>query len=162
MSPVRPLRFPVAADSRWRPSTPRSCSGSIRVDTQDLHYDQRQERPRRRPRRLLPVADDRLLSHGDATRTGRCPVCMSFVAGSPPTFLSFSRSRGNDLSTPVPEYDFPGLKPVIAGAYAPLGGRRPWRPVSRGGETRSTHISALEFCSLDDLMAHAIDRPATK
>lgn len=26
-------------------------------------------------------------------------------------FLAFSRSRGNDLSTPAPEFDFPGLKP---------------------------------------------------
>ena len=26
-------------------------------------------------------------------------------------FLEFQRSMGNDLSTPVPEYDFPGLKP---------------------------------------------------
>jgi len=26
-------------------------------------------------------------------------------------FLEYSRFRGNDLSTPVPEYDFPGLKP---------------------------------------------------
>jgi uncharacterized protein len=26
-------------------------------------------------------------------------------------FLTFSRMRGNDLSTPRPEYDFPGLKP---------------------------------------------------
>ena len=26
-------------------------------------------------------------------------------------FLEFSRFRGNDLSTPVPEYGFPGLKP---------------------------------------------------
>jgi uncharacterized protein (DUF2237 family) len=25
-------------------------------------------------------------------------------------FLSFSRSRGNDLSTPRPEFDFPGLR----------------------------------------------------
>jgi uncharacterized protein len=26
-------------------------------------------------------------------------------------FLEFSASRGNDLSTPIPEYGFPGLKP---------------------------------------------------
>ena len=26
-------------------------------------------------------------------------------------FLKFSANRGNDLSTPIPEYGFPGLKP---------------------------------------------------
>src|ERR1700722_16377375 len=26
-------------------------------------------------------------------------------------FLEFSKSRGNDLSTPMPEFGFPGLKP---------------------------------------------------
>jgi len=26
-------------------------------------------------------------------------------------FLEFSKSKGNDLSTPIPEYQFPGLKP---------------------------------------------------
>ena len=30
-------------------------------------------------------------------------------------FLAFSRNRGNDLSTPVPEYEFPGLKPGGSG-----------------------------------------------
>ena len=26
-------------------------------------------------------------------------------------FLAYSKSAGNDLSTPIPEYEFPGLKP---------------------------------------------------
>ena len=26
-------------------------------------------------------------------------------------FLVFSKSRGNDLTTPLPQYDFPGLQP---------------------------------------------------
>ena len=39
-------------------------------------------------------------------------------------FLDFSREHGNDLSTPVPEHDFPGLVRAIAGASAsPAGGR---------------------------------------
>ena len=33
-------------------------------------------------------------------------------------FLEFSAQAGNDLSTPVPEYQFRGLKQVIVGAYA--------------------------------------------
>ena len=34
-------------------------------------------------------------------------VCAVMTAD----FLAFSRSRGNDLSTPVPESGFPGLRP---------------------------------------------------
>ena len=34
-------------------------------------------------------------------------LCAEMTAG----FLEFSRGRGNDLSTPRPEFDFPGLKP---------------------------------------------------
>ena len=34
-------------------------------------------------------------------------VCVVLTA----EFLVFSRSRGNDLSTPMPQYGFPGLKP---------------------------------------------------
>ena len=50
-------------------------------------------------------------------RDGRCntgredvgshTVCAVITA----TFLDFSKSRGNDLSTPAPEFGFPGLKP---------------------------------------------------
>src|ERR1700744_1503419 len=39
--------------------------------------------------------------------TGSHTVCVVMTEG----FLEFSRSRGNDLSRPVPEYGFPGLKP---------------------------------------------------
>jgi uncharacterized protein len=38
---------------------------------------------------------------------GSHTVCAEMTAA----FLEFSRSRGNDLSTPVPAYDFPGLNP---------------------------------------------------
>lgn len=34
-------------------------------------------------------------------------VCAIMTA----EFLEFSKSKGNDLSTPVPQYNFPGLKP---------------------------------------------------
>ena len=37
---------------------------------------------------------------------GRHLVCAEVTDA----FLAFSRSRGNDLSTPRPEYEFPGLK----------------------------------------------------
>ena len=39
--------------------------------------------------------------------TGSHTVCAEMTA----EFLAFSKARGNDLTTPMPEYDFPGLKP---------------------------------------------------
>ncbi len=38
---------------------------------------------------------------------GSHTVCAEVTAA----FLEFSRSRGNDLTTPIPAYEFPGLKP---------------------------------------------------
>lgn len=37
---------------------------------------------------------------------GTHTVCVSLTT----EFLEFSKSRGNDLMTPIPQYDFPGLK----------------------------------------------------
>ncbi len=73
-------------------------------------------------------------------------------------FLAFSRAAGNDLSAPVPEYRFPGLKPgdrwclcVQRWVEALNAGVAP--PVFLSG----THISTLEFVDMDDLIAHALD-----
>jgi uncharacterized protein len=51
---------------------------------------------------------------------GSHTVCAVMTA----EFLAFSKSRGNDLSTPMPAFGFPGLKPGDRGACAPLVGRR--------------------------------------
>lgn len=80
-------------------------------------------------------------------------VCAEMTA----EFLEFSRARGNDLSTPVPAYDFPGLNP---GDRWCLCAQR-WQEALEAGQPprvalESTHISALEFCDLADLKAHAI------
>jgi hypothetical protein len=45
--------------------------------------------------------------HTSAEDRGSHTVCAVVTA----EFLAFSRQRGNDLSTPMPEYGFPGLKP---------------------------------------------------
>ncbi|HMO27536.1 MAG TPA: DUF2237 domain-containing protein [Tepidisphaeraceae bacterium] len=71
-------------------------------------------------------------------------------------FLQFSRQVGNDLSTPA--HRFPGLK---SGDRWCLCVTR-WREALEAGVAphvvlRATHISALEFVTLDDLRAHAID-----
>ncbi len=72
-------------------------------------------------------------------------------------FLEFSRSRGNDLSTPRPEFGFPGLK---AGDQWCLCAAR-WREAFQAGcaprvVLEATHEAALEYVTLDQLRAHAL------
>lgn len=72
-------------------------------------------------------------------------------------FLAFSREAGNDLSTPMPEYDFPGLKP---GDQWCLCVTR-WQQALEAGKAprvrlEATHLSALEFVDLEDLREHAV------
>lgn len=73
-------------------------------------------------------------------------------------FLRFSQRRGNDLSTPLPAYQFPGLKP---GDRWCLCADR-WQEALDAGMAppvvlAATHVAALEFVDLADLEAHAID-----
>lgn len=73
-------------------------------------------------------------------------------------FLAFSRARGNDLSTPRPEFGFPGLK---TGDRWCLCAAR-WQEAFEAGEAprvvlAATHAATLSVCSLDDLKAHAVD-----
>lgn len=72
-------------------------------------------------------------------------------------FLSFSKSRGNDLSTPNPEFLFPGLSP---GDRWCLCAAR-WREAAEAGVAppvilESTHARALEVIALADLEYHAL------
>ncbi len=83
---------------------------------------------------------------------GSHTVCVVLTAA----FLAFSKSRGNDLSTPRPEWGFPGLKPgdrwcLCAPRFAEAleAGMAP--QVVLG----ATHERALEFVTLEDLRAHA-------
>jgi uncharacterized protein (DUF2237 family) len=73
-------------------------------------------------------------------------------------FLQFSKSRGNDLSTPMPDYNFPGLK---EGDRWCLCAPR-WREALEAGRAphvvlRASHEGALQYCSLADLKKHAVD-----
>lgn len=92
-------------------------------------------------------------------RTGAGDVGMHVVcAQMTDEFLQFSQERGNDLLTPVPEYNFPGLK---AGDCWCLCATR-WQEAADADmappvKLASTHISALEFVSVKDLQAHALD-----
>src|SRR6185436_17404623 len=72
-------------------------------------------------------------------------------------FLAFSRLAGNDLSTPAPEFDFPGLNPGDRWCLCVTR----WQQAFEAGQApgvvlEATHISALEFVSLEDLQAHAV------
>lgn len=72
-------------------------------------------------------------------------------------FLTFTRSQGNDLSTPVEQFNFPGLKP---GDRWCLCASR-WQDALNAGIAppvilSATHATALEYVSLDDLKQHAL------
>jgi hypothetical protein len=72
-------------------------------------------------------------------------------------FLSYTRALGNDLSTPVPAYNFPGLKP---GDRWCLCASR-WQQAFDDGvaprvNLAATHMGALKTVKLGDLKDHAI------
>jgi len=73
-------------------------------------------------------------------------------------FLEFSQSRGNDLSTPHPEFGFPGLLPGDRWCLCAL---RWVESLEAGCAPRlvlaATHGSMLEFATLEVLKAHAAD-----
>ncbi|MCG8561905.1 MAG: DUF2237 domain-containing protein [Hyphomicrobiales bacterium] len=73
-------------------------------------------------------------------------------------FLLFSRSRGNDLSTPLPEFGFPGLEP---GDRWCLCAAR-WQEALEAGMAprvilAATHEATLEIVAFEDLKRLAID-----
>jgi uncharacterized protein (DUF2237 family) len=95
-------------------------------------------------------------------RTGRCDtgpgdvglhlVCARMTA----EFLDFTKSRGNDLSTPAPAHGFPGLEPGDRWCLCVAR----WKEALEAGVAppvilEATHVSTLEFVDLDDLRAHA-------
>ncbi len=86
---------------------------------------------------------------------GRHVVCCEMTT----EFLAFSRYLGNDLSTPRPDFGFPGLNP---GDHWCLCLDR-WKQALEAGcaplvDLNATHLSALEQVSIHDLEAHEIGR----
>jgi len=85
---------------------------------------------------------------------GSHTVCAVMTA----EFLAFSKSRGNDLSTPRPELGFPGLKPGDRWCLcAPR-----WQEALAAGQAplvalRASHEGALAHCALADLKRFAVD-----
>ena len=110
---------------------------------------------------LLPCSYDPLTGY---YRTGCCEnhgddpglhvICVVLTD----EFLDFSKGVGNDLSTPMPQYGFAGLRD---GEQWCLCASR-WQEAFEAGSAprvrlESTHVSALEYCSLADLQLHAVD-----
>ena len=84
---------------------------------------------------------------------GSHTVCVVMTA----EFLAFSKAQGNDLSTPQPDYGFPGLK---SGDRWCLCVSR-WEEAFVDGKApkvflAATHERALEVVSLEELRAHAV------
>jgi uncharacterized protein (DUF2237 family) len=93
----------------------------------------------------------------DARDSGGHTVCAVVTA----EFLTHQRLTGNDLMTPRPEYQFPGLRP--GDRWCVVAAR--WLQAARAGVPApvllaSTHARALEVIPLETLRQHAVDVPA--
>jgi len=101
-------------------------------------------------------------------RTGRCEtgpedrgrhvVCAEMTEA----FLRFTKSKGNDLSTPRPEWNFPGLEPGDRWCLCAVR----WQEALEAGVAppvvlAATHENALEILELADLKTHALDEKAS-
>ena len=76
-------------------------------------------------------------------------------------FLDHQRSIGNDLSTPRPDYGFPGLRPGDRWCVTAIN----WARADRDGAAApvvlaSTNEAVLEIVPLSFLQPHAVDVPA--
>ncbi len=83
-------------------------------------------------------------------------VCAVMTAD----FLEHQRSVGNDLTTPRPEWQFPGLRP--GDRWCVVAGR--WRQAYEAGVAApvvlaSTNVRALEVIPIEVLSEHSVDVP---
>ena len=90
----------------------------------------------------------------DANDHGSHTVCAVMTA----EFLAFSKSVGNDLSTPRPEYRFPGLRPGDRWCLCAMR----WEEARQAGcaprvVLAATNVAALRHCALEDLQGHAAE-----
>jgi uncharacterized protein (DUF2237 family) len=109
--------------------------------------------------RLTPCCTDPMTGYyrDGYCRTGPGDVGLHTVcAVMTEDFLLFSKGRGNDLSTPNPDFGFPGLHPGDRWCLCVTR----WKEALEAGLAppvvlEATHSSALEFVDLADLQAHA-------
>lgn len=89
----------------------------------------------------------------DASDRGRHVVCAQVTAA----FLDFTKRRGNNLSSPAPEYGFPGLDPGDRWCLCALR----WREAAEAGVAPPVVLEAcdeavLEYVSIELLQEHAL------
>jgi hypothetical protein len=77
-------------------------------------------------------------------------VCAIMTA----EFLAFSASRGNDLSTPVPEWGFPGLKPGDQWCLCAVR----WNEAYLAGAAPQVVLESTNFSALDHTPLEALQR----
>jgi len=97
-------------------------------------------------------------------RDGKCNTCDEDIGShticirASKEFLEYSRFKGNDLSTPIPEYDFEGVKP--GDGWCLCAAR--WLEAYEDGSAPKvylmrTHQRALEVVSFEQLREYAVD-----
>ena len=89
----------------------------------------------------------------DVSDHGLHTVCAKMTS----EFLEFSKSVGNDLSTPRPQFEFDGLKPDDLWCLC----ASRWQEAFDAGKAplvklSSTNIATLNICKIEDLKKHAI------
>ena len=89
----------------------------------------------------------------DGNDHGRHVICAVMTE----EFLAFSKQMGNDLSTPMPEFNFPGLQP--GECWCLCAGR--WQEAFEAGmapmvKLEACEQSALEIVDLQNLKSHAV------
>ena len=110
---------------------------------------------------LVPCSEDPVTGF---FRDGKCNTCEEDVGSHTvcievsEKFLDFSRFRGNDLSTPAPEFGFPGLRP--GDSWCLCAAR--WKEAHDNNIAprvylTKTHINALEVVPLEQLRKFAMD-----
>ena len=89
----------------------------------------------------------------DAGDFGRHTICAQVTAA----FLEFSKNQGNDLSTPRPEFDFPGLQPGDRWCLCARRWKEAWHhDMAPDVVLEACHESALEIVDLDTLQQFAV------
>ena len=110
---------------------------------------------------LIPCSKDPITGF---FRTGTCDTCgddhgmHTVCAEMTAEFLEFSKAAGNDLSTPHPEYRFPGLKPGDRWCIC----LPRWIEALEAEKApmlllEATHMSAIEHISMETLLKYGLD-----
>lgn len=85
--------------------------------------------------------------------TGTHTVCAVMTAD----FLNYTKAQGNDLTTPIPLYDFPGLKPGDKWCLCAMR----WKQAAKAGVAppiilEATHQKTLEIIGFELLLEHKL------